>query len=481
MTPATSARAQGRRVPGSEASAGRAAAGATAALGLVAVAVVAGFAPGFSSLVTYAYLAAAPLLAWRLLRRDAGAFVVFVLWLWLLTPEVRRITNFTAGWNPDDAIMAAPGLATLVGARALVSCRLPRAAAPLVVMLAAVGYGTVIGVFQAGPPAAVAGLAYWLPPILLGLLVMSDAVPADELHGALRHIAGWGTLAVGVYGLVQFFVLPEWDRQWMINTELTTIGLPEPQEVRVFSTLNAPYPLGSVLAGLLIAINGVRSRVALAAAAAGVVTLGLSLARSGWLGWAVGLAVLMLVSRRGRRQGLVLALAPLVLLAMFGGPVEHTIRDRFDQSADAGSSDDSLTARIRFHQEMVPTALSDPVGNGMGTTGVASEQAEAGAEALGTFDGAIPESLYALGGLAGAAYLWAAARLTWTAIAGVRKRGPAATVAAAATAAIAAQALFGHSLIAGSGVLFVVGAAAAVKAPGSHGKPPPVAAAGGRP
>lgn len=441
------------------------AAGTAPALGLVALASVAGFVPGAAGLVSYGYLAAASLLAWRLVRRHPQAFLIFVLWLWLLTPEVRRITNYTGGWLPDDPIMAAPGIASLIAARGLIGRRLPQHAAPLVLMLVALGYGFLVGTVQAGPSAALAGLVYWLPPVLVGLLAMSTAVSPRELHGAVGHIAVWGTLVLGVYGLVQFVVLPEWDAAWMVASELTTIGSPEPQKVRVFSTMNSPGPLAVALSGLLVALSIRRSRLGIVAAAAGVAVLGLSQVRSGWVGWVVGLGTLAVIARGGGKRSLALVAIPVFVVATFGGTVEETIRERFDQTTQAGASDDSLTARLRFHREMVPEALADPIGNGIGSTGVASSQAGPDADALGTFDGAIPEALFALGGMVGSLYLIATAMIVWSAVRGAHHRGPPARVAAAATTAIAVQVLFGNPLIAGSGVLLMVLAAAAMRSP----------------
>lgn len=446
--------------------------GTVLALGFVAVAVAAAFVPGPAGLVGPAFAVAAPVLGWRLVRRDPVAFIVFVLWLWLLTPEVRRMANFTAGWDPSDPIMAAPGLASMAAVRALVGARLPQAALPLVVVVATVGYGFASGVFQAGPTAAVAGLTYWLPPGVVGLLAMSDVVDPATLRRAVSRTAVWAVLVVGLYGLVQFFWLPEWDAAWMENTALTTIGSPEPQEVRVFSTLNAPGPLGVVLAALLIALSGASSRVMAVTTVAGVATLGLSQVRSGWVGWSVGLVALFVVGRRQGRRGLLLALVPLIAVLAFGGTVEETIRDRFDQTAEAGTSDNSLTARVRFHREMVPEGLADPIGSGVGSTGSTAEEADAGADALGTFDGAIPESLFALGGLVGSAYLVAFAAFVRSALRGVRRRGSGAGPMAAATAALAVQVFFGNPLVAGAGVLLAVVGAAALRSGTATGTGP---------
>ena len=48
-----------------------------------------------------------------------------------------------------------------------------------------------------------------------------------------------GGLVMGLYGLIQFFYLPEWDVYWLENAGMDSQGLPFPGLIRVFSTMNS--------------------------------------------------------------------------------------------------------------------------------------------------------------------------------------------------------------------------------------------------
>jgi len=58
---------------------------------------------------------------------------------------------------------------------------------------------------------------------------------------------------VGIYGVIQFYVLPPWDRAWMIAADFASIGVPEPQQFRVFGASEAPGAYAAML-GLCIAL-----------------------------------------------------------------------------------------------------------------------------------------------------------------------------------------------------------------------------------
>ena len=59
-------------------------------------------------------------------------------------------------------------------------------------------------------------------------------------------------LLLGGYGIFQYLDPPSWDRDWMINSAMDSIGEPEPLMVRVFGTLNAPGVYGLWIAALLV-------------------------------------------------------------------------------------------------------------------------------------------------------------------------------------------------------------------------------------
>ncbi len=185
---------------------------------------------------------------------------------------------------------------------------------------------------------------------------------------------------MGVYGTLQFLDPPMWDQYWMTNAPMSSIGSPEPFEVRVFSTLNAPGPFAVVvMAGLLLLSGGRGGLVRWTAAGAGYVSFLLSLVRAAWGGWVVGLIFIAL--QRGRFSprllvGLVITgLIALPLLTV--GPVADIIDPRL-QTVTNLQQDTSANERQEFYLEFAQRALLNPAGEGLGRTGVATKLSTGG-------------------------------------------------------------------------------------------------------
>ncbi|KQS09167.1 hypothetical protein ASG04_09845 [Curtobacterium sp. Leaf183] len=62
----------------------------------------------------------------------------------------------------------------------------------------------------------------------------------------------------GAYGILQFYVLPGWDRAWMLSSGLRSIGQALPMQVRVFGPSEAPGPYAFIL-GLCVTIAASRA------------------------------------------------------------------------------------------------------------------------------------------------------------------------------------------------------------------------------
>ena len=60
--------------------------------------------------MNYAYLAATLAVGVLLYWRRPGLYVGFTWWLWFLTPEMRRLSDYVQGWNPINPVMLAPYL-----------------------------------------------------------------------------------------------------------------------------------------------------------------------------------------------------------------------------------------------------------------------------------------------------------------------------------------------------------------------------------
>jgi O-antigen ligase len=385
-------------------------------------------------LVEYAFPVAAVVAAvWMLLQRRRAAYIEFVLWLWLIEPEVRRIVDYHSSYHSLSPVMLSAPIAGLVG---LVLCRREHNLAYrdtlmlFGLMAITVVYGFCIGILHSLAKGSLADLIQYGGPISLGFIVLSAEIDRDELRSNIRNLAVWGCLIVGGYGLVQFFLLPHWDAYWIVQSGISTVGKPVALQVRVFSTLDTAGPLGEALVALiLLAVAELKGNtyLRLAAVSAALLTLGLSQVRAAWISLGVAV-VLLLVAKRIKLGRMVAAFGiALVLLLAVGGPILATVGGRFNNTVAAGTSDTSFTARVGFQTAIAPTALRDPIGSGFGSSGTSTKLASSGtagavASAPGyldkiaisasdqalvqNFDSGLLEILFTFGSVAGLAILF---------------------------------------------------------------------------
>ena len=356
--------------------------------------------------MNYAYLAATLAVGALLYWRRPNLYIGFTWWLWFLTPEIRRLLDYVQGWNPINPVMLAPYLVSALAFFTLMH-HLPKLQLtryfPFVLIFLGVFYAYGVGVYRAGVPSPTYQLVEWSVPVVFAfyLIVHWRRYPVYSL--AVQRAFVWGVLVMGVYGLIQFFFLPPWDRYWMLNAPITSTGPAVPLEFRVFSTLNSQTPFADVMmAGLLLLlVRG--SLLRWSAAAAGYASFFLSLVRQAWGGWLVGL--LFIIGQRRRSQpGLLLTLAITALMVLpflYVGPVADRMNERVETTVNIGQ-DKSFKARLEFYEEFAPQVLANPVGEGLGGTGVGTKLS-AGEKEIGQlgenagFDSGILEMPYLLG------------------------------------------------------------------------------------
>jgi O-antigen ligase len=189
----------------------------------------------------------------------------------------------------------------------------------------------------------------------------------------LRRVLLFGVLPLAAYGLLQRLLpLPAWDRNWLDVTEFTSIGASD-EHIRVYGPVNSPGTLASLLAVSLLCYLTVRRHPKLALLGAGLVLVALSLtfARSAWVAlMAAGAA--HIIASNGRSARLVLGAAAFVVavtlvLAPFSGAASDVIT-RFNTIWHP-SEDTSATSRQATFSQLLPEALSAPLGHGLGTAG----------------------------------------------------------------------------------------------------------------
>ena len=395
---------------------------------------------------------------WLYGRAPSRGFIAFCYLLWMVAPFVRRLADWQGGRHDLSPIMLAPALVTGLGLFSAMRAGpqlLERGFLAFSVAAIVCLYGGLLGLSQGLGAAALFGLLNALAPIALAIHILVLRRDADHAAGAMFGMLAWGGMIMGAYGVLQYLSPSPWDVAWMRAAEIASIGQPSPRQVRVFGTMNAPGPFAVMMSACLLAmLAGAGGRARWAGVPVSGAALVLSLVRSAWGGLIIGVAVLVALASAKRRLGylaaagaLVLAAAPLAAVGLDGA-----IGARIGGLARLGQ-DVSLQRRAAFHAEMTTEVLANPLGQGLGGTGVATRLSTDGAAlgARGAFDSGVLDLLFTYG-WAGAVMLAAviaigvgALRASWS--------GPGAQLAAAIVVGTTAQLLFFNVLGGATGML----------------------------
>ena len=301
-------------------------------------------------------------------------YVSFAWWIWFLSAWVRRLADYYgAGWTNPSPILLAPLLVTLVSGLSFSKClQKPSLGLPFLLCAVSVCYGTLVGFIFNSPQAAILDLLGWIGPIFFGFYLFSQWRDYPRYRKTTQRTFFWGLVAMGGYGIVQYLIAPPWDQHWMTNAfiyeGLQTVGNPEPLGIRVFSTINAPQPFGSLMmAGLLLVLTMSGSRQFFGGGL-GAIAVMLSLARSAWLSLIAGLMVFVPSLKQslqirliGSLLVLLLALVPVIQVE----PFASTILPRIQGLTNA-SDDISARERAEGYQRLLGQALTSVTGRGMG-------------------------------------------------------------------------------------------------------------------
>jgi hypothetical protein len=360
-------------------------------------------AVGGFSVLQWTYPAFAVVVAGLLYRISPAHYLAFVWWLLFLSPFVRRIVDYHLSWNWANPINLSPLLAAAV---CVFSLRLAARKGnelnfvPLLLITTAILFGYVIGLKNVGFVTASYAAFNWLMPPILCFHVACYYRHFSEFREILTRTFIWGALITGVYGIVQYFYLPQWDAEWLIKSQIGSAGLPFPYFVRVFSTMNSPTPFASAMMAAIIIILNTQHKVRWFAAPPALISLLLSIVRTAWGG--LGIAWLYTVVRLRTSAtvqqlivGACILVAALPLLAVES--VSNIVSKRFESLVKL-TDDTSYSARTDLYQGVVTAVSRNFVGNGLGATGTATKLNNQGSMGeYGDFDSGLLEIPFNLG------------------------------------------------------------------------------------
>ena len=418
------------------------------------------YAAHLSILTNYLFPMMALIVGAVLIYKTPNLFLAHIWWLWILTPELRRLVDYQIGWQPVSPIMLSPYLGTALAVLTVTSnIRLlnKNYLFPFALAAIAVLYGYVVGVITSLSsilPATFA-LLNWLLPILFGLHVAIRWRDYEcNIATIVRTFIG-ATLVMGAYGIIQFMDPPPWDRFWMINSKMMSIGQPYPFEIRVFSTMNSPNPFAFEIMGALLLLFVARGFWRIPAAIVGYIAFLLSLVRSAWGAWAVGLLYILYRSRPKHFiryiLGVIIVAALALPLATYG-PIEKHVNKRIN-SIENLEQNASYQARIDLYENFALKSFTSPVGAGLGSLGVAARLSSRGQ--VVDFDSGVMEIPYTLGWLGGLFFysgaIWS---LLYVAVNNRVKRDHFIAAAASIALAVFSGLIFSNTLIGATGMLF---------------------------
>jgi hypothetical protein len=349
---------------------------------------------------------------WLALRGRTGAYLGFCLWLFLLTPFVRRVADAHAGFAQANVLMLAPYLASAWGVLELPRFLLMRGGTaqwPMTALFSAIAYGFVLALAQGRLFPAVLDLLRWsLPPILACYIMARAASKPQVWEEASLHLRVLALIAlplISLYGLYQFAFAPLWDVLWMLNADMSSIGLPHPFQIRVFGTMNSPASLAYYLGALILITLALRSPLRWISVALGLAALAVTLVRSAWLALAVGMLLLLVRAPSRVRTSVMLLMAAAVTLsplALSNPRVEKLVAERVQTLFNLGG-DKSYSERSGSYASAMRELAERPWGEGIGIANVAANYTNH----QRVIDGGPIEIMLSFGVIQGSVYLGA--------------------------------------------------------------------------
>lgn len=305
-------------------------------------------------------------------RRFPSYYIALVCWLFFLIPLVRRLIEFRMSSTTASFVMVAPFLACFAGLGIFRNTDPHIFFSPdlrsWVYVMFAIFYSTLVGVLQNSPVAVVQDVFGWTAPICVAFYIYAQREHAPELLDSLRSSFLYGTLLMSLYGLYQFFFLAPWDAFWMENSTLNSIGVPEPMQVRVFSTMNTPQPLADFLiCGVFLGMIS-KQRIRFLVIPLGLLVTTLTMSRSSWICGVIGIIVMSLsfTSRQRIQLVILLLLCGAALGVAFQVPEANQLLTRRFESFSNLHEDASVNDRVASQREAIAAFESSPFGLGMG-------------------------------------------------------------------------------------------------------------------
>ena len=386
-------------------------------------------------------------------------YISYCIWLWMLTPFVRRVVDFGIGFQPQSMVMLAPFVVGLICVITVLR-NIHSISIPYWIILLSVFLAALFGLSQVELSSVILGVLDWIVPLFLGLHILSQPETVEDHARRTFDAFTYGTLIIGSYGAWQFFYLPTWDALWSINSAMASLGRVEAGSIRIFSTMNSPGVFAIyIMAGLSVCLF-VRSRIKFVAIPFGALSFILTMVRSAWGGFAVSAIFIFINSslREKVRYSAMLSVSVVIVMTFFAsGDVYDKFESRINTVFNL-ENDVSYQARADFYYNMSETVSSMIVGEGIGRTGRASKLG--GKTDFVSFDNGILDVMFTFGVFG--VFIFISVGMICLRAIRASTVGPYASGAAAIALAALSQMVFLNVLAGPPGVIFHVFSAIAI-------------------
>jgi putative inorganic carbon (hco3(-)) transporter len=322
-------------------------------------------------------------------------YLILVVLLFTVLPVLHRLVDWRTGYSEESIISILPLLAMLPAAAIVLYSgrigRLPKwLLACLWLWVGGFTFALGVGALAGNVAASAYSFVQFILPALFATYLITTGVPAEELYARFANFLLWLSIPMALYAVLQFVAIPPWDAQWMHDAGMTFIGVPEPYQLRPFSTTNGPPQFADFLV-VVVVLNLPRLRrptpILLGALALCVLTLAITMVRADWITLAVGVLCYVALSPQRIRNLTVIAVvggvgALLILNAsslLGSSAAGDALQSRFETFTDLGN-DYSVNERQSYFGDILTEALQQPVGQGLGVTGAAARLSQSGVD-----------------------------------------------------------------------------------------------------
>ncbi|MFA7342904.1 MAG: O-antigen ligase family protein [Terrimicrobiaceae bacterium] len=361
----------------------------------------------------------------------SGWLIDYLIWVTVLNRGIRRLVDWMGGsFNVFSPISLTP--LVIAGFVFLVVLKNRRALPGYLQHIirffaAALGIGFLVGLVQ-NQLAAVYALAEYVAPLsIMGCAAIAKG--NERILDRWIKSVGWAAVAVSLYGWYQYYTIPPWDAFWVKAVGFEGyLGKLRPTEMTVFSTMSERGVLAGFLAFAVIPmmISGRwRNAGGWASVALIIATILLTYVRTAII--IIALATIMFpVLNRGRHSFQIILMLCVAAFAgsyiLKGTPSSGKVGERM-QTIGSITEDGSFKGRIQIASYGAGALLRNPLGMGLGSTGLAGRVNTGGMEAGGAIgDNGYFEVLLSFGILGGGCFFYAF-YLIWKQVRIFEKRG----------------------------------------------------------